>query len=274
MSASQATPQPAEIPAAVRALAEEPAAQAAVPKGFVRLLDPRYCLFLGPWPSFASLQRLRLDAGEVEATVEEVRAIIRERGHRKPVWWVGESATPADLPERLLELGFRYGKPPDDGPTATAMAMLEAPPPAPANVEVRLVGSFDEFVRGVEIQWEAFGTLEAEREEQRAQFQERWATQDDPANAKTFLAFVDGQAVGAANAVFADAGALLIGGATLPEARGLGAYRALVRARWDEAERRGAPALVVQAGAMSKPILERLGFRPVCEIQILVDEAL
>jgi hypothetical protein len=31
-------------------------------------------------------------------------------------------------------------------------------------------------------------------------------------------------------------------------------------------------ALVTQAGAMSKPILERLGFRGVCEITILLDD--
>jgi hypothetical protein len=29
---------------------------------------------------------------------------------------------------------------------------------------------------------------------------------------------------------------------------------------------------VTQAGAMSRPILQRLGFREVCEIRILLDE--
>ena len=57
-----------------------------------------------------------------------------------------------------------------------------------------------------------------------------------------------------------------------PEARGRGAYRALVDARWEAAAERGTPALVTQAGAMSKPILERLGFRGVCEITILLDD--
>ena len=38
-------------------------------------------------------------------------------------------------------------------------------------------------------------------------------------------------------------------------------YRALVRARWDDAVAAGQPALVVHAGAMSRPILERLGFQ-------------
>ena len=59
----------------------------------------------------------------------------------------------------------------------------------------------------------------------------------------------------------------LFGGATLPEARGRGAYRALVAARWEDAVARGTPVLVTQAGAMSRPILARLGFREVCEIR-------
>jgi hypothetical protein len=42
-----------------------------------------------------------------------------------------------------------------------------------------------------------------------------------------------------------------------------------VRARWDEAARRGTPALAVGAGPMSQPILERLGFRQVHQFRRL-----
>jgi predicted GNAT family N-acyltransferase len=51
---------------------------------------------------------------------------------------------------------------------------------------------------------------------------------------------------------------------TLPSARGRGAYRALIAARWDEAVARGTPALAVQAQETSRPILERCGFEVVC----------
>ena len=63
----------------------------------------------------------------------------------------------------------------------------------------------------------------------------------------------------------------LFGGSTLPEARGRGAYRALVAARWEDAVARGTPVLVTQASPMSRPILGRLGFREVCQIRILLD---
>jgi hypothetical protein len=65
---------------------------------------------------------------------------------------------------------------------------------------------------------------------------------------------------------------LLYGGATLSDARGRGAYRALIRARWDDAAALGTPTLVIQGGSMSRPILERLGFERVGEVHMLLDE--
>jgi predicted GNAT family acetyltransferase len=63
----------------------------------------------------------------------------------------------------------------------------------------------------------------------------------------------------------------IAGGSTHPDYRGRGCYRALVRARWNAAVTRGTPLLAVQAGAMSKPILERLGFRQIATVHALVD---
>jgi len=48
---------------------------------------------------------------------------------------------------------------------------------------------------------------------------------------------------------------LLVHESPSAHARGRGAYRALVAARWADAVERGTPALVTQAGAMSKPML-------------------
>ena len=87
----------------------------------------------------------------------------------------------------------------------------------------------------------------------------------------TFLAFVDDTPVAAAYASYTPLGLLLFGGATLPSARGRGAYRALVAARAREAVERDTPVLVTHAGQMSRPILERLGFTPVARIDRLLD---
>jgi GNAT superfamily N-acetyltransferase len=68
-------------------------------------------------------------------------------------------------------------------------------------------------------------------------------------------------------------GLVLNGSSVLPEARGRGAYRALVAARWARAVELEKPALVVQAGSMSRPILERCGFQPICVLDLLDDSA-
>ena len=52
----------------------------------------------------------------------------------------------------------------------------------------------------------------------------------------------------------------LWGGGTLPEWRGRGIYRALVRYRAELAAQRGYRYLTVDASPDSRPILERLGF--------------
>ena len=55
------------------------------------------------------------------------------------------------------------------------------------------------------------------------------------------------------------------------DARGRGAYRALVAARWETAVELGTPALAIQAGAMSRPVLERCGFQALCSVLTLQD---
>jgi predicted GNAT superfamily acetyltransferase len=69
-----------------------------------------------------------------------------------------------------------------------------------------------------------------------------------------------------------DRGVFLIAGSTVPWARGRGLYRALVRARWDYAVERGTPALVTQSVPdTSYPILKKLGFVDVCDVQRVED---
>src|SRR5256714_11888255 len=116
---------------------------------------------------------------------------------------------------------------------------------------------------------EAFGMPEERREAALAGARARYG--EGPSEG--YLAFVEGEPVGTATARFTDAAAVLFAGSVLPHARGRGAYRALVRARWDDAVAHGAPALVTHAGAMSLPILRRLGFREVATVRILLDEA-
>ena len=103
-------------------------------------------------------------------------------------------------------------------------------------------------------------------------FRERYRDYRHPDTpGRAFVALIDGRVVGTSYAVFGDVGVNLFGGSVLPEARGQGVYRALVRARWDASAARGTPALTVQAGRMSRPICERLGFVFIAPVRVFVD---
>lgn len=226
----------------------------------VRIADGRYVLWMGAGndPHMNVAQRFRFRAEELDEVRAEIHAHLRERGRWACTWEVGTHATPADLVERLHALGLA-----DDEPDPLAIGMVLTKPPAvepPPDVEVRVARTAEELLVAGRIAAAAFG---------------------DPAPTKApsfegperlvYLAYADGKPIARASASFGEHAVSLFGGATAPEARGRGAYRALVAARWRDAVERGTPVLITQAGAMSRPILTRVGFREVCEIRILVD---
>jgi hypothetical protein len=258
------------IPPAVRALAEDPSAYAPTPPGFERVLNDRFSLLLGPFPEMTLAQRLRLDSADVDATVAEVRELAAEHGRDFVTWWVTDLTTPADLEQRLLDLGMERAAMPLNEPAYEAMALTQAPEGAGAGVEARLAADLDEFTVANELAWEAFGFTDEQRALQRDLLPIAYELHREGLAAR-YLCLLEGETVASALAVFADAAVMLLGGAVLPEARGRGCYRALVRARWDDGVARGTPALVVQAGAMSQPILARLGFERVATMRVLVD---
>lgn len=224
-----------------------------------RIVTDRYVLWMGRMPSSNVAQRLRLQAGEEADVRAELHELVRARGRTAMTWEVGTHATPGDLTERLLALGVV-----DDEPTPLAVGMVLTEPPAapPPDVEVRRAETAEERLAAETIAAIAFGEpLPTEPP----------PPSDDPNNV-VYLAFAGGKPVARASGSFGEQAVSLFGGATLPEARGHGAYRALVAARWADAVARGTPVLVTQASPMSRPILARLGFREVCEIRILLDK--
>lgn len=248
--------------------AESPSVFSIWPPEFRRVLTERYCLVLGPSPYFSEVQRPRLGEA-VEVGVAEVRALVRESGHLRTVWWIGDSATPTDLHERLRALGF--GDPADRVGELVALAIAAEPEFGPTDVDVRRADTLAEFVAAREIMWEVFETPPERREAEREHLEEDFRAEQELRSTVTFVAYLHGRPVSVGRAAYCGRGGLLFAGATLPEARGRGAYRALVRARWDEAVRRGTPALVTQAVPASEPILRRLGFHEVTRLRRLED---
>jgi len=251
----------------IRELAENPNVHQALGPGRTLHMDDagRFAVFLNPGTSVraATVQRVRLVATEVEPALEEIRALLRSQGREGAEWELGESCTPPDLVERLLGLGLRL----DDDPFAYGMVLRAPRLELPAGVEARPIASLDELRAAREVQYAAF---DDPRPVDDAEARRDFAREG--IEGTTFVALVDGEIVAAAYAGYTPPGTLLFGGATLPSARGRGAYRALVAARAADAVARGAPALVTHAGRMSRPILERLGFVAVTRIDRLLDE--
>jgi GNAT superfamily N-acetyltransferase len=214
----------------------------------------------------AWVHRIRLAPEDVDGAVDVVRSLLRARGLDEVTWWVGERSSPADLAARLEALGLE----PDDPPKMTTLAIEHAPAGAPM-AEVRRVESLEDYLTALEIDWEAFEVAEAERRERRVAARAGWPLIVADGRSSVYLAYVDGRAVGFGRAVFAPWAALLLGGATLPEARGRGVYTALVHARWRETVARGVPRIVVSAGPMSAPILQKLGFERLGGVRLLRD---
>ena len=254
------------------AVAEDGFAYVVNRPGDVREIRPGVILSHNPnpLPELGSASRIRL-GGEVDGTVRDVRAWFAARGRDRFVWSIGPSTTPADLARRLLDLG---AEPNPAKSELTAMVLDHAPPGAPVDVAIRRVETLEDYIAQWEVMFTAFEVPKAEREAVRATFGSRWAELAADEQGWTYLALIDGLPAAYGSVRRTEPGPLwLAGGATLPSSRGRGLYRALVRVRWDDAVRLGAGALVVQASDMSRPILERLGFRATGAMTLLIDRA-
>jgi GNAT superfamily N-acetyltransferase len=259
----------------IRRFAEDPGAWGNIEpsSGLTRILTDRYCILLGPVPSFTSVSRLRLDAENLSETLAEVRAHVADHEHREAMWWIGSSATPSDLGDRLQAHGLVPDNRPGSEPHATVMVLSTEPPDPPAGVVARRVADFEEFLLAGRIADAAFEAPEEDAKAYEAIAAESFARERAGHTPRTYLAFLEGEAAGVGRALVSDdcPAVLMIGGGVLPHARRRGVYGALVRARWDDAVAAGTPALTTQAGAMSRPILERLGFQAVAEQEVLLD---
>lgn len=239
-------------------LAENPNTYVPLRAGDERIVTGRYVLYLGAvdHPAWNVAQRFRFRSEELDEVRAEIHAHVRARGRTACSWEVGSSARPARLVDRLLELGLVE----DDEPLRVGMA-LNSPPSGVPDLEVRRAETEDERHIAASIASTVYGTPGAEPPP---------PPPPDP-HTVIYLAYLDGTPVGCATGSFSDHGVTLFSAAVLPEARGRGAYRALVHARWRDAVARGTPLAVTDAGSQSRPILARMGFRELCTIRALID---
>ncbi len=195
--------------------------------GLVRLID-----LVG---TFSTVIYTDLAETDVEQAIEEQIAFFQQRGHDFE-WKVFAHDRPRDMVKRLRARGFDI----DDSEAIMALEVESAPArlfePTPAVRQIRDPAEAPERIR--------------------------WEMNNTPEQVSVYVAEVDGTPVshGWVRFPLRSAFASLWDGATDPLYRGRGLYSQLVAKRVQEARQRGYPYVTVDAGAMSRPILERRGF--------------
>jgi GNAT superfamily N-acetyltransferase len=196
-----------------------------------------------------------LREADADRAIEEEIAFFTGLGIRFG-WKLYGHDLPADLGARLAARGFI----PQEIESVVVLDLDEAPADLwqPIAADLRRVTDPAQIAEVVAVQdavWgERFDWLGAQLA------QELQNAGDD---FRLYLAYAEGTAASTAWVRFHPPTrfASLWGGSTLADYRGRGLYTALLAARAQEARRRGVRFLTVDASDMSRPILERRGFR-------------
>ena len=223
--------------------------------------------------SYAMVFVRRLAEETLARCVGEVRALLAAEGFARAAWVVSEAAEPTGLAARLQEHGVVPWEENAEGMERRFrhLALIDPPAPAVKGVAARRVETFEEFVAASRVSHEAFDLSEQDRQLFEERQVEYWEWHQSDPDFERFAAYVDGELVGTASAIFGANAVYMIGGSVRADRRARGTYRALVRARWDAAVERGTPALTASAGAMSGPVLDRLGFATIGWGDVLSD---
>lgn len=255
-------------PRDLAAFAEDPEAYLTLGRDQDRVLTDRYCVTFSPGEHFwsVSVQRVRFGP-DVERRLEEVRRLMASRARTAAAWMIGPSATPERLRASLIGLGLEAES--DEG--STILVLTDRPRVQPATFDIQPVTTFEQHVAADEVGIEGFGFPHADAEDERSRARETFDAERRGKHTVRFVAFDGDRPVATGRGSLTALGIYLSGGATIPAARGRGAMSSIVATAWEEAVRRGTPALVTHAGPMAAPTLQRLGFRATGSVHHLID---
>lgn len=199
----------------------------------------------------------QLSEATVEPAIQEQVAYFSKLGCGFE-WKVYQHDWPADLRHRLAAHGFEV----DEPEAIMALELDEAPPLllAPVSHDVRRIVDPAQIDLVIGVQDEVWGK---KHEDLAAHL--RRTLRDHSTTLAVYTAFADDRPVSSAWLYFDGRSpfASLWGGSTLAAYRKQGFYTALLAVRVQEAIRRGARFLTIDASPMSRPIVERFGFRQI-----------
>ena len=196
-----------------------------------------------------------LDEGTADAAI--AAEIERFAGLGEFEWKLYSYDQPADLPDRLRAAGFT----PEDTETLLIGEVERLPHdgPLPDGIELREVTDEAGIAAMGRVNLEGFGETASEA------FGERVLKEIREGRTRLVVAFAGDRPVSMGRVEFyagTEFGGLY-GGATVPDWRGKGIFRAVVAQRTRWAAEAGHRYLQTDASDDSRPILERLGFVPV-----------
>jgi len=201
----------------------------------------------------------KLSLERVEAVIEQEVAYFEELDHEFE-WKVYSQDIPSDLKAHLVAHGFEAEEPAE---AIVVLAVDNAPAKLlqPVSLDIRRITYADQLADVREIHDHVW------------QNDSSWLVdflaatlESSPNYISIYVAYKDNQPVSCGWTFFPmhSQFAGLFGGSTVAAYRQNGYYTALLAARLQEAQQRGVPYLTVDAGPMSLPVLEKLGFRLLC----------
>lgn len=223
--------------------------------GFFQLLTPSF-----RQGGFNEVGRVDLPDDEADAVIDATLAEFAAHDIRSFKWVVSPTCRPRDLPRRLAARGMLPRR-----CVVMAADLADLRPDLAPAVTVELVDAplVDTYARTMAAGWSSDPAPLADYQ--------RRVLADPSSGLHSYLARVDGEPVGGANHLLFDRSAYLMGGVVLPPWRGRGVYRSLIAARLAHISAAGVRLVTIQAIAdTSAPILARLGFTTIAELDVLV----
>jgi GNAT superfamily N-acetyltransferase len=199
----------------------------------------------------------RLTAAKADEVIRSEVAYFESIG-RDFEWKVYDHDTPSDLRERLQAFGFEIG----EQEAVMVLDLNEAPDVLlqPVTHDVRRITDPTQIEDIASVQQQVWPDKDFSA----------WLAhelgrnlRETPEHISIYAAYADGQPVSSAWITYHQGSqfAGLWGGATLPDYRQRGIYTALVSARLQEARQRGVRFLTIDASPMSRPIVQKHGFK-------------
>lgn len=202
----------------------------------------------------------RQDDVEADATIDHTLAELRSRG-TPFIWWVMPGHGPTDLADRLAARGLGPDRPWRGMAAATADI---ADPPAVSGLEVRRVASSDDLDTYIEV----FAPILSPSDAFTSFFADaaRGIGFAEDAAAVHFIGLLHGEPVATTSLLAAGGAAGIYNVTTREPARGRGIGATLTATAVAVGRSRGMSVTTLQASEMGRPVYERLGFRPACDL--------